>query len=58
MQIGPPQRWAVNLQVLLISTHLHSNTRRYKGTFDSNPIEAYLKQKLAQAKHQRKAATE
>jgi len=35
-----------------------SDTRRYSGTFDSNPIEAYLKQKLAQAKHKRKAATE
>jgi transposase InsO family protein len=35
-----------------------SNTRRYKGEVDSNPIEAYLKQKLAQAKHTRKAATE
>jgi putative transposase len=35
-----------------------SDTRRYKGEFDSNPIESYLKEKLAQAKHTRKAATE
>ncbi len=34
-----------------------SDSRCYKGAFDPNPIEAYRKQKLSQAKHTRKAAT-
>jgi putative transposase len=34
------------------------DARHNKRAFDSNPIEAYLKQKLAQAKHTRKAATD
>jgi putative transposase len=35
-----------------------SDTRHHRGEIDSNPIEAYLQQKFAEAKRTRKAATE